>query len=132
MAKKFFTLCMGLAMMTMLSVVTSCSKDGEVVIPIQVAVLAEAMNAEDLNIPQSTWDKILKDLFHQAISDANGTEASQMADAVKDNFKRRINESIDASEVDILRNSDMYFRIRVFNKADESLLSESRLYGSEL
>lgn len=133
MAKKFFSLCMVFAMMTVLSLVTSCSKDEEttIITPIEVEVGVKPYNIEGVKIQEKTLE-IMYDAYVKSVNEAKGTEPDKMANTVKANLKKNLDENVPASDLETLRKSEVYFLIQVVNKADGKTVSEAKLYGSEL
>lgn len=127
MAKKIVSFCMAFAMMAMCGLVSSCDKEEE----IKVAAAYETKNAEGILVQESTL-VLLNAAFKTAAKDAEGIEASLMANAIKSNFKANVIATVPESEIAKFRDSDMYFRFVVMKQSDPTvILSEARLYGSE-
>lgn len=132
MAKKFFSLCMVFAMMTVLSLVTSCTKDETTITTtIDVEVGVKPYNIEGVKIQDKTLE-IMYDAYVKSVNDAKGTEPDKMANTVKANLKKNLDANVPASDLETLRKSEVYFLIQVVNASDKSLIGEAKLYGSEL
>lgn len=136
MTKKIFYLCMFFAMTTALTLVTSCSKDEttEIIggtIPVEINI--ENFNYENVQVTDKTEAKIAL-AFTDARDKAQkeNTTPKDMASKIVSYTKANLKSTLTEEEIGYLKNSELYYAVKVYNKDTKELLSEAKLICSEL